>query len=255
MTPPPQGKNSLASVASLSDVLSLAGPRPPEVRGSTYATRFGKWMSTYIANGLRDRFPGITPGPKGERAEFPSRAVRGLKRLNVNYSTAQAGLGFGISLKSVHVSEKKHRFIQNMKRNDEELRVEAAGYHQRQPYAVMVAVIVLPYASCDDPRVPSLEPMKDKKDASSFGNWVDYMRPLAGRVSPTDDFTKYELVFILLYDPDGASLEFFSVLDDPPSRGRPQNTHSLDSFLDIVDRTYHARNEIDFRWADDHESS
>ena len=66
-----------------------------------------------------------------------------MKRVDVKYSTPEAGLGLALSFKSVHFGEEdsgNRDFVHNLKRNDEELRVEATGHHLRQPYAVMVAV-------------------------------------------------------------------------------------------------------------------
>ena len=62
------------------------------------------------------------------------------KQLDVNFSTPKLGLALGISLKSVHTRDKKKpkRYTHNMKRNEEEFRVEAIGYHKRQPFAVMI---------------------------------------------------------------------------------------------------------------------
>jgi len=69
-------------------------------------------MAVLIANAFRGRFPGIKPDPSGKGVESPSRALRGLKKLDVNFSTPQAGLCLGISLKSVHLPDKnpKHRY-------------------------------------------------------------------------------------------------------------------------------------------------
>ena len=41
------------------------------------------------------------------------------------------------------------RYTKNYTRADGELRAEASDYHERQPYAVMVAVIFLPIDACD----------------------------------------------------------------------------------------------------------
>jgi hypothetical protein len=49
-------------------------------------------MAVFVANGFRSRFPEIKPDAAGQGVESRSRAVRGLKRLDVNYSTQQAGL-------------------------------------------------------------------------------------------------------------------------------------------------------------------
>lgn len=248
-------------IRTFQDVLSAAGVRPEPGRGggAPYATRFANAMAVYVANAFRARFPEIKPDATGRGVESKSRAVRGLKKLDVNYSTQQAGLLLGISLKSVHVRDKepKHRFHHNPKRNDEELRVEAAGYHQRQPYAVLVAVVMLPFEACED---------ADARP-SSFGTWVQYLWPLARRSDPHGDLDRFEHVFVALYDPDPRKHElvFFDVTDAPPKSGRPraEKTLSLEGFVERVTATYEKRNTLDFTWEtgerdplpDDEESS
>jgi hypothetical protein len=155
------GEHQSSQISNLADVLRVAEPRPPDAfenpevkrkwrdAKTKYATRFANAMAICIANGMREQFPAILPDKDGRGVESPAQSVRGPKKLDVNYSTPQLGLGFGISLKSVHFKEKeKFAYTHNRKRNDEELRTEAAAYHQRQPYAVMIAVIMLPYDAC-----------------------------------------------------------------------------------------------------------
>jgi hypothetical protein len=242
-------------IRSLQDVLEGAAPRPPDVAETsdgrhklseekrTYATRFADKMACCIANGLRGRFQGVLPDEAGRGVESPAQSVRGPKKLDVNYSTPQLGLGFGISLKAVHFREKEKRgYIHNMKRNDEELRSEASGYHQRQPYAVMIAVVFLPDDCCDD---------ATPRHASSFGAWVKYLRPLSQRQTAQDDIDRYERVFIGLYRRDGSSMEFFDVAQAPPKRGRPKHLLTYYEFLDEIERTFLRRNVAEFEWADD----
>ena len=94
------------AIRTFADVLSASSPRPESGKGSgPYATRFANQMAVFVANGFRSRFPEIKPDASGKGVESKSRAVRGLKKLDVNYSTQQAGLLLGISLKSVHFSE------------------------------------------------------------------------------------------------------------------------------------------------------
>jgi len=242
------------AIRTLREVLVAAEPRPPDSATDptlrhklseekrTYATRFADKMAICIANGLRERFPGVLPDESGRGVESPAQSVRGPKKLDVNYSTPQLGLGFGISLKSVHFREKANRgYIHNMKRNDEELRTEASGYHQRQPYAVMVAVVFLPSDACDDasPRHPS-----------SFGSWVKYLRPLSQRHAAHDDIARYERVFIGLYARSGERMDFFDVEQAPPRTGRPARLLSYNEFLDEIEKTYLRRNSSEFEWAE-----
>lgn len=245
-------------ILTLRDVMEAAAPRPPDTAATpeekatlsedkrTYATRFANLMAICVANGLRESFPGVLPDEEGRGVESPAQAVRGPKKLDVNYSTPQLGLGFGISLKSVHFREKEKRgYIHNMKRNDEELRTEAAGYHQRQPYAVMVSVVFLPEDACDD---------ATERFPSSFGAWVKYLRPLGGREHAHDDIARYERVFIGLYARDGSRFEFFDVAKAPPKKGRPRDLMSYPDFLGEVEKAYLRRNSSEFEWADDEAS-
>ena len=232
-------------IRTFADVLDASGPRPthssPGPDKTRYAMRFANSVAILVANGFRQTFPEIKPDPVGKGVESAARAIRGMKRLDVNYGTTQAGLGLGISLKSVHVRDKspQHRFHHNMKRNDEELRVEAAGYHKRQPYAVLVAVLFLPIEACED---------GDDNRPSSFGKWVEYFWPLTGRKDPHDAFDRFERVFVGLYDAETAVLEFFDVRRQPPRIGCPQDTMTFDQFVKDVIRMYEQRNQLDFRW-------
>jgi len=214
-------------------------------------------MARLVAHGLRDQFGecfrGVLPTDDGG-LESTAWGSRGTGRLDVNYSTPELGLGLGISLKSVHIPEEKvskreggaggkaRRYTHNMKRNDEELRVESISYHTRQPYAVMVAVLFLPFDSC-----------ADGTDKSSFGAWVEYLHELVGRKDPGDDVALFERGFIGLYDPDPDEnrLEFVDIEKPPPRKGQPYDVLSLPQFLDEIKKTYDQRNHKEFKWADE----
>jgi hypothetical protein len=147
------------------------------------------------------------------------------------------------------------------KRNEEELRIEAAGHHKRQPYAVMVGALFLPFDSCTDART--------MKTPSSFGSWVRHLRPYANRVGPQDEDDRLERIYIGLYQPDGSDLAFFDVRTAPPKNGSPKRSgdplgsagrkepplRALDyaEFVSEVHHAYLERHAADFRWADGQE--
>jgi hypothetical protein len=210
-------------------------------------------MASRIAEDLASRLRGIRATTKREAG-----SVRGQKQLDINFSTPQHGLALGISLKSVHIREAGGRYTHNMKRNEEELRIEASGYHQRQPYAVMVGVLFLPFDSCNDGK---------KENPSSFGSWVRHLRPYVGRVDPEDEVDKFEKLYVGLYEPDGTDLRFFDIEADPPKNGRPARDGTVRAedgrvrrlltyaeFLEIVYHRYLARNSAAFRWANGEEA-
>src|SRR5260370_32262315 len=169
---PAKNSPSAPDGAHVAEVIKASKPRPERSakvsEKNKYAVRFADAMAEHIASGLKPRLKGIEATTKQTAG-----SVFGKKQLDVNFSTPQVGLALGISLKSVHLREVggSQRYTHNRKRNEEELRIEASGYHKRQPYAVMVGVLFLPFDSCDD----------GKKEASSFGAWLRHLRPNAGR--------------------------------------------------------------------------
>lgn len=241
---PPDGKAVLKTVLRKTekDVAAAAAKAKAESKESRFkrdlkfAIAFADHMGAEVAKALDPHFPGIVSG------EIPSRAARGMKRVDVRYSTPEAGLGLALSFKSVHFGERDDgntRFTHNMKRNDEELRVEATGHHLRQPYAVMVAVLFLPFESC-----------VDMTKASSFASWVEYLWPLKGRVEPEDPPDRFELVYIALYARDGSKFGFYQVGGEVPCprMGRPKKLLSLADFLAQIRATYDRRNGRDFHF-------
>lgn len=229
----------------LADVLKFSEPRPSvnavQAEKNKYAIRFADKMAELIARDLGPHLKGIEATTKRGAG-----SVRGKKQLDVNFSTPHLGLALGISLKSVHLRDpKSQRYTHNMKRNEEELRIEATGYHKRQPYAVMVGVLFLPFDSCQDGR---------KENPSSFGSWVRHLRPYGARVNTTNDSDRFEKIYIALYEPDGTSLRFFDTELDPPKNRKPSDLMSYRQFLNAVYHIYLRRNSADFRWADGEEA-
>jgi hypothetical protein len=243
----------------LRELLDHCAPRPErsalQAEKNQYAIRFADRMAELLALDLSPRMIGIEATTKRGAA-----SVRGKKQLDVNFSTPQLGLALGISLKSVHLRETTggRRYTHNLKRNEEELRIEASGYHKRQPYAVMVGVLCLPFDSCTD--------AASSRTSSSFGSWVRHLRPFAGRTGPLDEDDRFERLYIALYEPDGSDLRFFDIRSAPPKNGRPRGDGAMfgsqgrnaapmrllsyAEFLDDVHRVYLLRNSAVFEWAD-----
>ncbi len=229
-------------VAVIAEVLKASAPRPdrsdPVGQKNQYAVRFAEHMATRIAADLFERLEDITATTKRTAG-----SARGKKQLDINFSTPRLGLALGISLKSVHLRDVQGaaRYTHNMKRNEEELRIEASGYHKRQPYAVMIAVLFLPFDSADDGK---------KDNPSSLGSWVRHLRPYAGRENPKDEIDRFEKIYIALYEPDGTDLRFFDVQEAPPKNGRPAQMLDYRQFLGEVYHAYLERNEAEFTWAE-----
>lgn len=229
-------------VLVIAEVLAAAAPRPVQSDAvgpkNQYAVRFADKMAARMATDLFERLENITATTKRSAG-----SARGAKQLDINFSTPRLGLALGISLKSVHLRDIKgaQRYTHNMKRNEEELRIEASGYHKRQPYAVMVAVLFLPFDSTEDGK---------RDNPSSFGSWVRHLRPYAGRANHEDEIDKFEKIYIALYEPDGSAMRFLDIESAPPKNGRPSDAISYRQFLSEVYHAYLQRNEAEFQWAD-----
>ena len=210
-----------------------------------YAEALSRGLALRFANELRQTFPGILPAPDGTGQESKARTAKGLKKLDVNYSTTQLGLGLGVSIKTVNFRDgKRPRYDKNFTRADAELRAEASDYHERQPYAVLVAVVFMPLDACDD---------AGRLAASSFGRAVQIYRFRAGRQKPTDSPLLFERIFIGLYETNSerfGDVTFFDVMDAPPKRGRPARTISFDEVIGAIVASYDQRNKPAFQWAE-----
>ncbi len=210
---------------------------------------FGENLSRHVASkfaaALAGWFPGILPDAQGKGHESRARTSKGYKKLDVNYSTPELGLGLGVSIKTINsVDQKSKRYTKNYTRVDAELRAEAADYHERQPYSTMVAVILLPMEACAD---------GSTDDPSSFGAAVRLFRNRAGRKSASDSHMLFERVFVGLYgtgSSDFGSTLFVDVLSPPPWRGLPAAPISFDKVIREIVREYDERNNPPFEWED-----
>jgi hypothetical protein len=236
--------------STIAPALDEAEPKPPDAAGQSaktqFAVRLSNALAKLLADALRPRFPGILPGPGGEGIEAPAAAASGSKRLDVNFSTSEKGLGLGVSVKTISFRDpKSKRYTHNMKRVDEELLAEAIDYHVRQPYAVLIGLYFLPADGCDD-----------GKDRSSFGSWVAKLFSRAGRQGPEHHPELVERIFVGIYESEGANrgdVVFFDVRTPPPRRGRPSNAVVLtwDQLIAEIQGEYEDRNGATFRWADE----
>jgi len=221
-------------------------------RKKNFAENLSRQLAQAVADALRRRFPGITPTSDGRQHERRTRTAKGVKKLDVNFSTPDLGLGLGVSIKTITAKDPKGgRFGKNFTRIDNELRAEAKDYHQRQPYAVMVAMIFLPEAACRD---------GSEKTPSSFGSAVRQFRYRANRRNPSNEEERFERVFVGCYAEAGArrgETWFLDVMTPPPRNGRPVASSRLDfsEVLDEISRAYDLRNDPPFEWATDSEKA
>jgi len=255
---PTRRREGSVILSSIREILKAIAPRPDAEASSSdkknYAEKMSREIATKVANGLRPSFPDILPGPEGQGQESRARTSKGFKRLDVNYSTLELGLGLGVSIKTINFRDRKtKRYTKNYSRVDNELRAEATDYHQRQPYSVLAGVLFLPVDACDDGREQAANP-------SSFGAAVRYFRNRADRRTSKDETDLFEGFFIGLYEPEGSESEgdvtFFDVMKPPPRHGRPPAGMllSFDGLIDEIRRLYDDRNDPPFEWLAEQEA-
>jgi hypothetical protein len=234
--------------SSIRDQLVGSGDRAAvktQAEKKNYAEVLSRLLAQRFADALRSRYQGILPERDGQGHESRARTAKGFKKLDVNYSTLELGLALGISIKTINFRDAKTgRYTKNFTRVDNELRAEAADYHQRQPYAVMVGLVFLPADACDD----------GGKSPSSFGQAVKVLRYRAGRVEPDDDPTLFEGIYVGLYSVESRNfgeVGFFDVEKAPPKHGTPRALLTFEQLLDAINGCYERRNRSTFIWADE----
>jgi hypothetical protein len=256
---------------SFSDALDRSEPRPSDdgsrEEKKNYAERLSNNLAVVLASALRStgQFDGILPNPDGTGRETKtvSAAHKKLKKTDVRFSTFDTGLELLVSVKTLSFRDTSlrkgqrvlGRYTKNMVRNDHELRAEATDLHERHPYAVLVALMFLPFRACDD----------GDADKSSFAHAVVTYRPRTGRSKPSDPHQLFERFFIGLYEYAGESrgeVWFFDVAENPPRRGRPsrfadspnrRGLLSFDEMIGEVVKAYGIRNQRYIEWADEPE--
>jgi hypothetical protein len=248
-------ESSEGNRAPLRAALDEAEPRPPDDdpdRGvkKNYAQRLSRGIAIVVADRLRERFPNVLP----TRDEGHERAVSGAggsKRLDVCvWNDPLVGLLLDVSIKTYsfrdYDGKKKRlgRMTKNVVRNDHELRAEAARIHERQPYAVLVGLMFVPYAAS----------MDGKDGTSSFAHMVATFRGRSGRDEPDDHrYERFEAFYIGLYEHEGdlrGQVRFFDVRTDPPQTGRPrrQDTLSFDELVANMAGLVERRNSKVLKW-------
>jgi hypothetical protein len=250
------------SIASFKDVLEQSGPRPEAVAErepkKKYAEGLSNKIAVLIANRLRETssFVGeILPLPDGGGREspVPSGAFNKPKKTDVNYSTL-SGLELLVSIKTLSFRDIKRdpkskskvvgRYTKNMVRNDHELRAEAMEFHERYPFAVLVALMFMPLDCCMDAGV-------GEADKSSFAHAIMTFRSRTGRTRPDEPAQMFELFYVGLYEWQGenaGSIKFFDVMDPPPRRGVPRALVDLDGVISRIVATYGLRNRKYIPW-------
>lgn len=244
------------SVQTFEQALDEAGDRPDQFAGraqkKNYSERLSNKIAVLVANHLREtgELKGeILPYPSGVGREkkVPSGAFNKPKKTDVNFSTL-SGLELLVSIKTMGFRDIKGdrigRYTKNMVRNDHELRAEAMEFHERYPFAVLVALFFIPRDACED----------GENDKSSFAHAVMTFRARTGRKRADEPAQLFELFYIGLYDwegPNRGRVEFFDVLDKPRRQGPPSKRVGLDDVIKRIIALYGERNRLYIEYEED----
>jgi hypothetical protein len=200
-----------------------------------FAQRLSTCLAQKIADALRPKFKGILPDEGGARHESRSGSASGLKKIDVNYSNPQIGLGLAVSIKTVNFKdEKTGRFTKNIKRLDGELRAEAQDCHARQPYAVLAALIFLPE-----------EAAHDSNSKSSLRHAWDVFERRSGRTSTSNETSLFERIWICVYNSDKGSfgeVRCFDTAGEMPATSLPDKHSTLSDVIEQIERAFRSRN-------------
>lgn len=220
----------------------IDGSKAEREEKKNFAQAFSDRLALAFADALRPDFAGILPArdDKGgvvKGTESPARTLKGVKRLDVNYSTIHLGLGLGVSIKTLNFRDPRSaRYTKSVSRIDNELRAEAGDYHERQPFAVLCAVVFLPMDAAADGEV------------SSFAHAALTLRFRTGRKSHRDGPELFERLFVVLYESadDGhlGDVVCFDASLPPPKTGLPraEDRTSLPQLMDEIKAAFYERN-------------
>jgi hypothetical protein len=242
----------------LAVALDEAGPRPPDDGDrhlkKNYAERLSRALAKAVARRLRPYFPQVRPTEEELGHEEAVGAAEGTKRLDVSVwdDRRKRGLLLDVSIKTYSFRDydskrgRPGRMTKNVLRNDHELRAEAAKVHARQPYAVLVGLMFVPFHACEDGR----------KESSSFAHMVLTFRDRTGRGGADDKrLDRFEAFYVALYEPEGdrrGFVRFFDVTRSPPRQGRPRldDTLSFEELTAAVRALHDQRNRAGEQWAE-----
>jgi hypothetical protein len=223
-------------------------PRPPASSSrdskKNFAERFSRCLADQLAADLRIHL-GDDVRTAGEVGRAPGE--RGATGLDVVYGNPIFGLGLGVSLKSITFADgNTGRFTKNYTRIDHELRSEAIDHHERQPYAVLAALLFLPVESATDG--------SDTQDTpSSFGSAVKRFRPRVGRTQTHGDLSRFEQMYVALYDVSASTpcAGFFDARKPPPKRGLPQLQTWTETVAALIAAFNERNSDSTFCWLDE----
>ena len=149
--------------------------------------------------------------------EHPVNVKDGSKRHDIAAIDKGGKLILDISIKTFNFVDRTNSYGKNFTGRWYELLGESFEIHDFYPNAVMVAVIVLPMDSCFD---------STQRRFSSFNKAVKRFGKSAGGPLCEGNLSKFEFVFIGIFNEEGI-IRFFNAQNDPPPSGLPNKEQLL----------------------------
>ncbi|HEX2205352.1 MAG TPA: hypothetical protein VHG91_18730 [Longimicrobium sp.] len=195
-----------------------------------YSERLSEVVAFALAEELRLRgLHGTAPEPRGpgggSGAERRMAGGIGAKKVDVTWATAESGLLFAISVKSINWRDARSgNYQKNLVNRRGDMLIEAVTLHRRFPYAVLAGFIFLDHEAASDDTA---------RRRSTFANAHHRLKLFTGRPDPAGRDEQYErmYLFLLAGDPDQPAFSVYEVgsPDEPVPLG-----DALDDLLRLV---------------------
>jgi hypothetical protein len=191
----------MSRISTALDITLSRIPKPvdsaPQPDKKRYSELVSQKVAICLAKELRDRgLKEARPAGEGELgdsgAERQMAGGLGAKKVDVTWATAEAGLIFAISVKTINFKDNKtQNFQKNLINRRGDLLMEAVTLHRRFPYAVLCAFFFLDADAANDGT--------DRRE-STFINAHKRLKMFTGRNDPSGREEQYERFYLLLLD-------------------------------------------------------